>query len=426
LVVSRLEVFASVPWGDGPGAIPLALRDHPPFGEVSPGQLRKVRVPVRIRLDARGGVHVLSTPVSGRQAVFIQHLDANGSVAGRTPLDSAGPSGAGNSTIRDYAVDEGGNCYLLEQIRQQNPKQLRNRLAKFSATGTLLWSREGPGTDEEFDVGELKGNFQRLWMDEKSRLFLPAIEHAGTIAEIDRQTGDVSRLHTSAKFSGNGFLSARGRVVYALYFQEQGRRGVGVFDLASESLTTTVGAPELYSWLASPFGVDESSNLYTWQDSAIARIAPDGRIAVMGKLENVCVGGADGTVYSSVLRKEAGASVLQVTSHGRQGLTSHRELTLRGTTGQSTGEWRLIHVDGLQRYYVFGGEEPGQAGTLQVYSDAGVLMETLSPPPDLLPLESTLESPAFWGVDRHGRIYMPVLDSHGLKVIRLTDAGMQS
>jgi len=420
---SRLEVFATVPWGDGPDAIPLALQDHPPFGEVSPEQMRKVRVPVRIRLDARGGLHVLAASTPGRPAGFIYHVDANGSLTGRTPLDSAGPSRAGESTLMDYVVDEDGNCYLLELLRLQNPRQSRNRLAKLSATGTVLWSREGASTNDDFDVGELKGNFRRLWMDEDSRLFLPAIEHAGVIAEIDRETGAVSRLHTSARFSRYGFLSARGRVVYALYFQELGRRGIGVFDMASESLTTTIGDPELYSWLVVPLGVDGSSNLYAWKDFSIARIAPDGRTTVMGALGNICVGAAGDTLYSSVLRKEGVVSVLHVTAHERNGLTNYLALSLRGTAGQSTGEWKLIHVDARQRYHVFGGEEPGQAGTLLVYSDKGVLLDTLSPPPELLSLESTLQHPASWEVDRRGRIYMPVLDSGGLKVIRFTDAG---
>jgi hypothetical protein len=419
----RLELFVTVPWGDGPGAIPIALRDHPPFGEMSMEQMRKVRAPVRIRLGARGGLHILPVEGSGHSAGFIYHVDASGDLVGRTRIDRGELSSEDDSTTVDYVVDGKGDCYLLEQLRLQNPIRMRNRLRKLSATGNVLWSREGPSTDDSFDVGELKGNFQRLWMDEDSRLLLPATEHAGVIAEIDPETGAVSRLHASAIFSRIAFLGARDQVVYVLYFPDIDRRGIGVFDIGSQNLTRVVGDPELYRWLVFPFGADGKSNLYAWRDSMIARIAPDGRIDVLGALENIAVGPTGDIVYSSLLRsKEAGVSALHVTSHERHGQTSDCELSLPETTGQSPGEWKLIHIDERQRYYVFGGEEPGKAGTLLIYSDQGVLVETLSPPPELLRFESTLERPSFWDVDRHGRIYMPVVDSQGLKVIRFTEA----
>jgi hypothetical protein len=84
------------------------------------------------------------------------------------------------------------------------------------------------------------------------------------------------------------------------------------------------------------------------------------------------------------------------------------------------GAWKLIHVDEQERYAIFGGEEPGQAGTLLVYSSNGKLEERITPPPDLLPVESTLENHSFWEVDARGRVYLPVLDPQGFKVIRLS------
>lgn len=417
----RLEVFAMLPWGDGPDAIPLALQDHPPFGEVSPEQMRKVRVPVRIRVDARGGVHILSVVASGRPAGAILHLDATGRLAGRTPLGLDVGSGHGETTIVDYVVDDEWSCYLLEQVRLQNPTRVRNRLRRCRATGEVLWSREGPRSDDGFDVGELRGRFARLWLDEDSRLFLPATEHAGVIAEIDRATGTVSRLHTSSVFSGAGFLGASGHVVSVLYFPETGRRGIGVFDLASHVATTHVGDLELYGWLTYPVGADAASNLYTWRESAIARVAPDGRVTVVSALDNVTVGLSGDIVYSSVFRQGNGKpGSIRVTAYDRQGYRGDAELVLPDAAGPSSGAWKLIHVDDRRHYHVFGGEQPGEAGTLLTYSDQGALREVRCPPPELLLLESGLEPPAFWDVDRRGRVYLPVLDPRGVTVIRAT------
>src|SRR5260370_3812431 len=80
-----LEIFAAIPWGDESHQISLTLQDYPLFAEMVPGQMRKIRAPVRIRLDAWGGLHTLAgtgNPVS------IQHFDAKGQIIGRTPLIS--------------------------------------------------------------------------------------------------------------------------------------------------------------------------------------------------------------------------------------------------------------------------------------------------------------------------------------------------
>jgi hypothetical protein len=83
-------------------------------------------------------------------------------------------------------------------------------------------------------------------------------------------------------------------------------------------------------------------------------------------------------------------------------------------------EWRLIHIDREGRYYVFGGEDPGDPGRLLVYSRDGRLEETSLSHSALLPLESRIENHRLWTVDRQGRVYIPITDGHGFKVLRLT------
>jgi hypothetical protein len=419
-----LEIFAAAPWGDEPDAIPLVLEDYPLFGDVSPEQMRKVLAPVRLRLDAQGGLHALAdAPLRNEDAapVFIHHFDSEGKLLGKTPLHSAGRGPKDESFIMDYAVDADGSCYLLERTESQGTGGANNRLQKIGFDGGVRWSRTGPVSKDEFDLRELKGTFKRLLMDGRSRLYLPATEHAGAIAEIDRDTGDVAHVYISDKFSSSVFMDARGVVVYVLYFQDLNRRGLGFFDPGQQRVASVVGGDELYGWLLYPVGVDSSSNVYACKDAAVARIAADGSINVIAELDNVVVRSRDRAIFASWLHSSGEQTLaVRVTRFSRGEESSRRELPLPEELDALKGTgWKLIHVDEQERYYVFGGEAPGQAGTLLVYSKDGELEKTTSPPPDLLPVESRLESHSFWDVDTRGRVYLPVTDSQGFKVLRL-------
>ena len=420
-----LETFATAPWGDGPDAIPLVLEDHPQFGEMSREQIRKVRAPVRIRLDSRGGLHALADAplrTSNRAPVFIHYFNAEGKFLAKSLLLAPDRSDTDELFISDYAVDADGSCYLLEQISSGQTGPPKNRLQKVSRDGQFQWSRTGATSQQELDFRELKGVFKRLLMDGRSRLYLPATEHGGAIAEINRDTGAVAHVYHADKFGSEVFIDEQGTVVYVLYFSDVNRRGLGFFNLSEPKVRSIIGGVELYGWLLYPFGVDSSSNVYAWNDSAVARISAEGRIDVLAAFDNVVVRARDGVIFTSRLRLENEQSpVVQTACYLPSGEVSHQDLELpKKLTARHSSEWKLIHVDEQERFYVFGGEEPGQVGTLLIYSSSGELEETTSPPPDLLLMESRLEIYSFWQVDSRGRIYLPVTDGQGFKVIRLS------
>lgn len=419
-----MEIFVAASWGDGPDAIPLVLEDYPLFAEISPEQMRKVRAPVRIRLDSLGGVHMLAdVPIRALKGapISILHFDAEGKFLGKTPLLYLDRFDTNDLFILDYVVDADGSCYLLERIQSRHSNQSKNRLQKIGSNGEVQWSRTGPISKKEFEFRELKGTFKRLLMDGHSRLYLPATEHTGAIAEIDRDNGDVVQIYISDKFGSEVFMGAQATVVYVLYFPDLNRRGLGFFNLAEQKSRYIVGGIELYGWLLYPIGVDASSNVYAWSDNAVARISPDGRIGIIAALDNVVVRSRDGVIFTSrLLSGNEQSQVVQVARYLPAGEWSYQDLHLpKKLSSRHGGGWRLIHVDELERFYVFGGEEPGQAGTLLIYSNNGDLQETKSSPQDLLLVESTLESHSFWDVDLHGRIYLPIIDPRGLKIVRL-------
>jgi hypothetical protein len=424
ILTCTLAIYAAAPWGDGPDAIPLVLEDYPLFGEMSPEQMRKVRAPLRIRLGPRGSVHVLAdAPLRMPKGapIFIHHFDAEGKFLGRTPILWQGGQDTDALSILDYIVDADGNCYLLELIQSGQSGQSKNRLQKIGRDGEVRWSRSGAISQEEFDFTELRGNFKRLLMDGRSRLYLPATEHAGAIAKIDGDTGNVAHVYTSDKFGSQVFMNEHATVIYVLYFPELNRRGLGFFDLDKHQVTSIVGGIESYGWLIYPIGVDSSPNVYAWNDSAVGRISLDERIDVIATLDNIVVRSRDGVIFTSrLLSGNEQSRVVQAARYSPAGEASYQELRVPQKLGVRPGvTWKLIHVDEQEKYYVFGGEEPGHAGTLLVYSKHGDLERTAAPPQNLLPLESNLEDHSFWEVDPNGRIYLPVTDAEGFKVLRL-------
>ena len=417
-----LEVVARADWGTGPFDLPGVLEDYPMFAEMSAEQMRKIHAPTRIRLGSKGDLNVLadgSLRTSSGSGAFVLHFDAEGALQVKIPLHRDDLGDSDEVIILDYAVDADTNCYLLEHVRSPNANRSSNRLRMVTKEGLVRWSRVGPTSEQEFDFEQLKGSFHRLLIDGNSRLYLPATRHAGAIAEIERDTGAVAKVYTSEEFSDKLFMDERGRVTYILYFPDLNLRGLGLFDLQESELTTMVGDGRLYGWLLYPIGVDVSADLYAWKESSVARISLDGRISPIAEFDNIVVRSNDQAVLSSLLRTDAEkAVVVQVNRRSPGGGPARLDLRLpQELSGGSA--WKLIHVDEQEQHYVYGGEQPGRAGMLLVYQTDGTLKETISPPGDLLPLESRLANYSFWQVDSLGRIYLPVTDGHGLRVVRL-------
>jgi hypothetical protein len=383
-----LEVFAQAPWG-GPDGVNEVLEDYPSFGEMSSEQMRMVRVPPRIRLGADGRLHALAEAPG-----TVHHFDAHGRLAGRTSIPRDDPA----SRISDFVVGPDDSVYLLERIASDD------RMRKVGSTGDVAWSRIGPITEDR-----LGARFNRLLFDENFRLFATAPGEWGVLAEIDPASGRTVRVLASGVDSDEVFMDSAGRLQSIVYLPTTRQRGLATFELASGRAQTIPFDDDAYGWLTWPLGVDAWSNVYGWKDGEIARVAPDGGVQIVAAFDGAAVS-PDGSVHTS---HRDWPLALRVEGH-RTGPT-----TLLVPEGP---HWRLIHVDGQGRLYVFGGEAPGSRGTLLVYSRDGQLEQTQTPPPDLLPLESRLDSPRNWRVGQDGRIYIPLTDGEGFKVLRLRPA----
>jgi hypothetical protein len=420
-----LEVFITVPWGEGPEAIPEVLEDYPAFGEMSPEQMRKVRAPVRIRLDTAGGLHALADgPARAGGDAFVYHFDAGGKLHGWTRVPHLAPREAGNSPITDYAVAADENVYLLEQTPPRGTSPAQNWLAKLNRAGEIQWVRAGSSSNEHSDLRTLAGSITRLLVDGHSRLYLTAPNPLEALAEIDVTTGETAHVYGAGEVGSNVFMDEQGIVYYITYFPESRRRGLAIFKPAGGNLRTVVFGRDAYAWLTYPLGVDISSNVYAWKDESVARVSPEGRIEELATINGVALRPDGVAVSSRLVMRDSHSLTVEVEPRGPgpSSDTSAKRRALHlpeGLGARSETDWRLIHIDQHGRYYVFGGEAPGKAGLLLVYSHDGRLEQTTLTHTALLTLESRIENHRLWIVDALGRVYIPVTDSHGLKVLRL-------
>lgn len=415
---SRFEILISVPWGPGDNEIPPSFDEHPSFSEMSADQMRNVRTPLRIRLDNQHRIHVMPEvrplqPTTTNSHIY--HFSDQGKFVDSTHIEI---EVANYFHIYDYAVHPSGECFLLERIRRDLSEQTENRLRKIARDGTTLWKRVGLVSDEETDFHILKGNFTQLLADEDSWIYLPASDPECAIAQIDPVTGEVVAIHDCEMLGSKAFLR-EGRVYSVVYFPSENRKALARFDLAGGQTEFTLCDSELFGWLTFPLGVDRSANFYTFLQPAVGQIDFAEGLLRQQPLDNLVVQPSTQDIYLSYLSGLVAQSVIKVEIHRHDGTFESREINVPPRFA-GVKDWKLIHADEQDRLFIFGGEEPGSAGTLLIFSASGNLEKELSPPGDLLSIESRLELFSYWQVDADGRVYLPFTDQQGFGVVRLT------
>lgn len=380
------ELVTVLPWDDERSGIPSSFTDYPMLAWYTPEHARKVRTPVRVRLDDRGGFHVLG------DASPILHLDDSGAPVRRTPL----PEGSGR--VVDYACDTAGNCVLLEHF--ENADAQFKRLRALDPDGAERWSRDESTEPSEPDFGGLNGHFTKI-LYAGDRLYLPGA-HGRGVAEVDAGTGEVRQILPQRAGAGASFLGG-GRLLSVFFDDDSNRRGIAVLDPDGAESVELTGTPEHYAWLVYPFGADRRSRLYVWRNGQVARLSLTGDIEVLGEVNGIAVRTSDGSVFTS--RRDAEHVVV-----------SGEEVETRLP---APPELRLVHVDADGRFHLLGGEAPGNAGELRVYSPDGRLESTGPPPEDLATIDCRLPTHTAWQVDAEGRVNIPVVTPDGVAIVRL-------
>ncbi|HEV8323282.1 MAG TPA: hypothetical protein VG389_16820 [Myxococcota bacterium] len=365
-----VEVLARVPWGAAPAALPLVLEDWPPYGEVSPDQVRRVPAYVRLRADAAGGAHLAGRGV-------IAHVGPGGALRGLTPL----PADV-SARLVDFACEPDGDCYLLQ--RDEGAGGVA-RLHRVTAAGGGAWSR----TISEAASRVLRSRDGRVYVVAGARLI-----------EVDPASGADVRDLRPDRLGPDAFVDGAGGLHSVVYDEATGRRGLAVFAPPATAARVTLGDDALYPWLATPIGVDAAGRLYVWNDQRVGRVA-DGGVEELAAFDALVPHG--GGVYR-------GRALEVVRPDGT-------ELTL-GPPDRPADNARLIDVTADGRFCVLAGEAPGRRGALVMFAPDGGFIEHRPLAPDAA--EARLPAYSYWDVDPDGRVLVPVVDRAGVAIVRLT------
>ena len=289
-----------VPWGD---ELPARFERQPSFDWLVHEHTRSVRAAVPIRLDATGGVHLLSGDA-------ILHPGSGAS----TPLPAL-------DRIADFACDAAGACMVLDGT---------GRVHGLNPDGSKRWERAT-------SANRLLSDGERLYA---------AADDAVTV--LDPATGTPER---TIAFPGPCFLG--GPTLLAVsYDEERDRRGIAALRLDGEAVTGLAGELEHYAWLVHPFGADAHARLYVWQDGRVARIGLDGTIEPVAELTGIAVRGDDVLTShpapgSGVVVEGPGVSItLAAPLDARLIYADDRYHLLGGEAPDSAGELRIYSATG--------------------------------------------------------------------------------
>lgn len=417
-----IELIVSVPWGNDIQQIYPKLIDYPNFGEMSPEQQRKIYAPLRMKLDAEEGIHILNNgnrDIQNGENIFITHFTSSGNVQGKTPLPKNQPR-ITNRRIIDFVVDQGLNCYLLEKFNLD--KVDHNRLTKLNITGEIIWQRVGNYSSSVNKFDEMNGDFNKFLIDHKSNLYLTSNTHPQLIAQIQPKSGNVAKIYSLRNGSNKVFINGQSNILSTVYFPEQNKRGLYMFDFESGEEKTTIGGDELYGLLLYPFGIDNQLNCYVYQLAddtnlpAIVQISLAGKIIHREIIKDLVVRPDDNTIFTHYIHN----NTIEIVGYAPDGKVKQWSWKLPNDySSDETNNYKLIKVDEENKFYIFTGDKPGYLGKLLIFSENGNLEKEIYPPPNLLSLESSVQSFIYWQVDSEGRIYFPITDPSGFKVVRL-------
>lgn len=406
---SRFELWTAVPWSAEPGDRERGLRRHLEdfslFSVTSPLQSRQVLVGRRIRLDPEGGLHALPDVSPRRREVLeIAHFNAGGRLVGKTTY----PAAEEERYVVDFQAAASGDVWLLEELRGgEKPRRILRRLAP---DGEQLWAREVEGSVS----GLLPGGPGWLQL---------ADAEASRVTRVDADSGEPAepRVLEAEGVIQEIFANRAGDLLAVVFVPGADRYGLATFGPGGGAGETAVGGVDVYGLLKFPIGVDDGLDLYASRLPSVFGIPGPVHIGRDSRIRT-------GLDFQEVLVRRDGGAIVACHRHGE-------ELVVSETAGDGTLRRRvvhlpeacrargengidLIHVDGRGRFWLHVGETAGDPGELFVLDDAGRLVERREPPFDLLAVQSTLQLPYTWKVDGAGRLYLPINDPWGFKVVR--------
>jgi len=413
----KLETLLAIEWGNGNRQIPLTLVDPLETSVVSPFPLKKIRRQIDTSASPSGSISLLS--YQENTSAIVDSFSSTGEYTGRVNLKL---ETIGNFTwqIQDFIAVQDGSVYSLEFLQGNNRTEDSYRVRYIHVKS----NNAKPIYQDLFDSKILP----QFLLDGNLKPFLAwAVGDKLQIRELNPE--GIGSIYTAWGLPGTKlFMNAQG-----LLFQTQVQwetdpphRDWVSYNPSTKTVSHIVGKDEIYGLLGNPMGVDAEGQAYLHGNWSVSQLLKNGELGWTEEISNVVTSSTDGKIFLSRCYPNQGevaaTSTVYLRIFSKEGnYIESKQLEIITSAEDGNGGWKLIHVSERGNLYIFGGTDSLHQGRLLIYSPEGKLLETKTPPPDLLSIESLLQYN--WSVDSQGRIYLPVLDPQGVRVIRMTHSG---
>jgi hypothetical protein len=388
-ITTRNDIFEeiiNIPWGSEKG-LPEYFVGDIQFGVRTNKVLRKLRAPVRLRVDPWGGINVLVGNFNNDPKVetWLYRFSSKGKLINHFKIQS--PKVNQESwRIVDYVVDQAGYIYLIETTDNKSNKQ--NYLRKLTSGGKLVWIHSGILDKEKLDYQKLRGNFTQLLIDNKSRVYLSTTEDQGLILKVSSTDGKLEP-----------YINWRETLGDKIFMDGQGK----IYNQPSSNV----------------IGIDDKGRQYQVDNWDISRINK-GKVSWCKQINNIILQSDNNAIY--IFQRFDFQKELHIQKLKKADLNNQEiKLVLPDNLIPNGGRRAmLIYIDEQENYYIYAGETPREDGTMFVYSSLGKLKSYKKPAPPFHLFQFRLQTYDTWNVDLEGNIYLPILGPKSFHVIKIT------
>lgn len=404
----KIETLLTTQWGHGNRQIPMILVEPIQTSILSPFPIRKIRKAVQVFVTPSGQVSLLSSENQEASSVFIDSFSSTGEYINRVSLQLEKTANV-SWMIQDFITIQDGSAYTLEFFwgRESLEQFYRVRYTQVGATQSKIIYQDSLEKDKE----------PQLLVDGNLKVYLArAIEDNLQIKELNKEK--IGGIYADWGLAGvRMFINEQG-VLFQTQMQWQSfppHRAWVSYNPATKETESIRGKDEIYDLLWNAIGGDVKGRAYLQNHFSLSQLLKNGELSWTEEIGNIVTSVADQKVFIS--NYVTGKVNLRIfTTEGDYIKSQEIEIPVSSEDGGA--QWNLIHVSKEGNLYIFGGADSLHQGRLLIFSPEGKLIKRQSPPPDLLPIQSSLQ--LTWSVDSQGRIYLPVLEPDGVRVMRMS------
>lgn len=412
----QFEFICQVPWGSDNKHIRPCYFDYPPFGDVSPNQIRQMTKPVPFSIDSQKGIHIADMSNSTNEKIDIHHVNPLDNTIQTTSL-----SFPATHSVLDFLVDHNQSCYILYE-KQENDS-IEYTVSRYSSDGNTDWERPLTITGFMKETSE----YRRLLFLHKNKLFIFSVVEKSILLCLHAETGEIENIRDLPKGIESIFIDERGGLYGTAFFENEDTRGIYELDPNRDNLNIIFRSANRSLFLY-PIGIDKRKSIYVYKapalfsDAGINRIRQNGSVVEKAFFNDLFFREGDSRIFTS--RYAQNSVIISSYLQGESPKTITLDLP-KETQNEARIYKKLVYVDDNDRFFIHIGEQPGESGRVLVFSRNGI-MESKSFPARLYYEFDQLLSPwYYWVVDYEGDVYIELTNRKGVIIVKVHLSNVQ-